>query len=75
MEQPRGPVQSAGNSSLVNGEQGMVNKGSLEETMEKFNDNKQSFICTEALKIFYKTQHEEIAIRALELLEKAAQPF
>ncbi|MDE6052189.1 MAG: hypothetical protein K2G55_00200 [Lachnospiraceae bacterium] len=52
-----------------------VNKHSLKETMDKFNENNQNFICTEALKIFYRTQSEEIALRALELLERVAQPF
>lgn len=49
--------------------------GSEKELIDKFNDNDKSFICSETLKIFYRTQNEEIALRALELLAKAAQPF
>lgn len=41
----------------------------------RFNQNPKSFICTETLKIFNSTQNEETALKALELLEKVAQPF
>ena len=55
--------------------QEIVNKDSLKEMMDKLNENKENFICTEALKIFYRTESEETALRALELLGTVTQPF
>lgn len=84
MEQPREPIfypdeisvsikELKKNETVL--DHGTVNKGDLKEIMDKFNDNKQNFICTEALKIFCETQSDEIALRALELLGTVAQPF
>lgn len=46
---------------------------SLQKMTERFNANEKSFICGETLKIFFQTKNEETALRALELLERAAQ--
>lgn len=47
----------------------------IEEVVDRFNTDKQNFICTEALKIFCQTKDDDTALRALELLTEAAQPF
>ncbi len=53
----------------------MEEEKSLEELIERFNNDEQAFIKTEALKILYATRDEKTALKALELLERAAQPF
>ena len=50
-----------------------VEAKTLDEMTERFNTNNISFICREALKIYFRTENEETAVRALELLERAAQ--
>lgn len=50
-----------------------VEAETLDEMTERFNTNNISFICREALKIYFRTENEETAVRALELLERAAQ--
>lgn len=48
---------------------------SVKKAMDEFNNSRQNFIMTKTLKIFCGTQNEEIALRALELLNKTAQSF
>lgn len=45
----------------------------IKEEVQRFNANEKTFIMTEALKIFCNAENDKIALRALELLEKAAQ--
>ena len=48
---------------------------SFEEVVERFNSDEESFIKTEALKIFHQAKNDETALGALMILEKMAQPF
>lgn len=51
----------------------MVEEKTLNWVVKRFNENHINFICTEALVIFINAENNEIALRALELLERAAQ--
>lgn len=42
------------------------------ETFDRYNENREVFIQSEALKIFENTEDENVKLRVLELLEKAA---
>lgn len=42
------------------------------KTFDRYNENKEAFIETEALKIFESTENEQIKLQALELLRKTA---
>ena len=53
----------------------MDKKESFEEISRRFNENERTFICTEALRIFFQSDSAEVALSALELLERAAQPY
>lgn len=45
-------------------------KETLKQAIERFDENDRQFICTEAFKIFYKTEDEKIALEALKLLKE-----
>ncbi len=51
----------------------MLGEENVEEVTSRFNENSGSFICAEALKIYVRAANDEVALKALELLEKAAQ--
>lgn len=53
----------------------MKSKETFDETAKRFNKDEKTFICTEALRLFYQTENDEIALEALKLLESAAQLF
>lgn len=42
------------------------------EIFDRYNENKEVFIQSEALKIFENTEDEQIKLQALELLRKTA---
>lgn len=52
----------------------MGNK-TMEQAVEEFNENETSFVKSEALKLFCTTDNEQIALEALAILAKMAQPF
>ena len=45
------------------------------EMAKRYTEDEQNFISTEALKIFVQAENNEIALRALELLERTAHLF
>lgn len=47
----------------------------LENLQERLNDNPNSFILTEALRIYVNAENQENEIKALEILERAAQQY
>lgn len=47
----------------------------LEILQKRFNDDQVSFILTEALKIFANAENQENALKALEILDRAAQQY
>lgn len=51
-----------------------MRKETFEEITKRYNSESGVFIQTEALRVFYKTESEEIKLDALKLLWKAAQP-
>ena len=51
----------------------MTESETLQEMTERFNTNKIAFICSEALKIYFRTKNEDTALKVLELLERAAR--
>ena len=80
MEQPNEPkfylnesVLPIYESSSKDNSYGAVESETLQEMIERFNENNIGFICGEALKIYFRAENEETVIRALELLERAAQ--
>ena len=52
----------------------MGNK-TIEQAVEEFNKNEESFVKSEALKLFCTTDNEQVALGALAILVKMAQPF
>lgn len=50
----------------------LFNTVELQETANRFNENRDTFICTEAIRIFCETDNMAIKLDALKLL--AAQP-
>lgn len=53
----------------------MERNETFEEMVVRFNKDERTFICTEALRVFYQTEDGKTALEALKLLESAAQPF
>lgn len=51
----------------------MKKQETFKEMTERFNENKEAFIFTEALRIYYGTEKEETALDALKILDRAAQ--
>ncbi len=79
-EQPREPkfypnesVLPIYESSSKDNSYGAKKSETLQEMAERFNANEGNFICGEALRIYFRTENEETALRALELLERAAR--
>lgn len=68
-------VQACVVMKVANTSDGAAYKNSSKGAIDRFNTDKQNFICTEALKIFCQTKDDDTALRALELLTEAAQPF
>lgn len=80
MEQPREPkfypnehVLASHESSSKDASSEATKSETLQEMVERFNTSENNFICGEALKIYFRTQNEEIALKALKLLRKASQ--
>lgn len=60
--------------SLKNVHDGIGNK-TAEQAVEEFNKNEISFVKSEALKLFWTTNDEQIALGALTILAKMVHPF
>lgn len=54
---------------------GMEKKELIDDMAIRFSKCEKAFICTEALKIFHKTESDEIALEALNLMLHAVQSF
>lgn len=52
-----------------------IGNKTIEQAVEEFNENETSFVKSEALKLFCTTDNEQIALEALAILAKMAQPF